>query len=60
MIVKNILNVVPTIHAASLAGSIAKDAKKKDKGVGDIVGSASKALIGIPLIKLESNLIAAL
>lgn len=57
---KDIMKIVPTVQAASLAGSVAKDATKKDKGVGDIIGSASKVLVGVPLIKLESNLIAGL
>lgn len=60
MTAKNILELIPTIHAASLAGSIAKDATKKEKNIDDILHSATKALVGTSLIKVESNLIAGL
>lgn len=60
MTAKNILGLVPTIHAASLASSLAKDATKKDEDIDDILHSATKALVGTSLIKVESSLIAGL
>lgn len=60
MSIKTLLNIAPTLQAASLAASTAKKSTKKDAGVGDMVGSATKILVGVPLIKTQFNLISSL
>jgi len=60
MTYKNIMGIIPTVQAASLAGRMAKDAKKKDKKLDDVLHSATKAMVGTSLIKAEADLIAGL
>lgn len=60
MIYKDILKIVPTLQAASLAKHNVDVAMKKDKKPGDIVGLGVTNIVGIEMIKLESNLIGAL
>lgn len=57
---KNIIGIAPTLQAASLAANTAKKATKKDAGLGDIVGSATGILVGVPLIKTQFDLIGSL
>ena len=57
MVIKTLLNIAPTLQAASLAAGTAKKATKKDKDVGDIVTSATEILVGVPLIKMQFGLI---
>ncbi len=57
MSIKALLSIAPTLQAASLAASTAKKSTKKDAEVGDIVGSATKILVGVPLIKTQFDLI---
>ncbi len=57
MPIKALLNIAPTLQSASLVASTAKKSTKKDKGVGDIVTSATEILVGVPLIKTQFNLI---
>jgi hypothetical protein len=52
---KDILNVVPVLNSANLVSNLSK--KKKKKG---ILGDATDIFIGVPLIKVESDLIAGL
>lgn len=55
---KNILNLIPTIHAASLVQeNIKKTKKPKTK---DIAELGMKNIIGVNLIKIESDLISKL
>lgn len=56
---KNILNLIPTIQAASLATENIKVAKNKPK-TKDMVNLGLKNIVGIEVIKIESNLIAGL
>ena len=55
MTYKNILKIVPTLQAAKLVGELSKKKKKPS-----LVKDATKILVGVPLIKLESDLIAGL
>lgn len=58
---KDILKIIPTIHSASLVNSNLKDIKKKKKfKTDDTLHSATKNIIGISLIKTESNFIGGL
>ena len=57
MSIKALLNIAPTLQAASLAAGTAKKSTKKDKGVGDIITSATEIIVGVPLIKTQFNLI---
>lgn len=57
MPIKTLLNIAPTLQAASLVADTAKKSTKKDKGVGDIVTSATKIIVGVPLIKMQFDLI---
>ena len=53
MITKDILNVVPTLHSAQLINNLYPKKKKKK----DLLKSGTRALIGIPMIQVESQLI---
>jgi hypothetical protein len=52
---KEILKVIPTLQAANLVQEISKK-KKKNKMLSDI----PKIFVGVPLIKIESDLISTL
>lgn len=52
---KDILNIAPTLQAASLVSNLSKKKKKKS-----ILGDATDIFVGVPLIKAESDLIAGL
>lgn len=56
---KNILNLIPTIQAVSLAEENIRVAKKKPK-TKDMVGLGMKNIVGIEVIKIESSLISGL
>ena len=60
MTYKDILKLVPTLQAASLAKHNADVAMKKSKKPGDMVGLGVTNIVGIEMIKLESGLIGAL
>ncbi len=57
---KPIISIVPTIQAASLAGSMAKKATKKDKKAEDTFGMAVETIVGTSLISKQASLIAGL
>ena len=57
---KKILETIPSIKAASLAGSNIKDLEAKPKKKPKLVKSAVKNIVGISLIKTEADLIAEL
>jgi len=56
---KTIAGLIPTIQAASLVAENVKVAKKKPK-TKDMVNLGLKNIVGIEVIKIESNLIAGL
>jgi len=56
---KTIAALIPTIQAATLVNENVKATKKKSK-TGDIIGLGMKNIVGISVIKLESDLIAGL
>lgn len=56
MTYKDILKVVPTLHAAQLVVGLTKK-KKKKRG---IIGDATSVLFGVPLIQAESQMIGGL
>ena len=60
MAYKDILKIVPTLQAASLAKHNADVAMKKDKKPGDIVGLGVTNIVGANIIKVESDLIVGL
>ncbi|HDK42071.1 MAG TPA: hypothetical protein ENG87_01725 [Candidatus Pacearchaeota archaeon] len=60
MTTKQIINLIPTIQAMTLANENIKIVKKKKVKAKDLMGLGAKNLIGIELIKIESSLIAGL
>ena len=56
---KTIAALIPTIQAATLVNENVKASKKKS-GTKDMIGLGMKNIIGISVIKLESDLIAGL
>ena len=50
---KELLKVVPTLHAAILVGNLAKKKKKKK-----LARTAIEVMLGTTFIKAESNIIA--
>ncbi len=60
MVIKQIMNLVPTLQATALVGENVKVAKKKKVSTEDLVGLGAKNIVGIEFIKLESSLIAGL
>ncbi len=60
MTVKTISSLIPTLTAVALASENIKVAKKKKKTTKDMVGLGMKNILGIGIIKLESNLISSL
>ncbi len=54
---KAILNLVPLAHSTAILSENVKLAKKKDKKVGDFVGTGIKTIIGTEFIKMEADLI---
>ena len=60
MSVKDIMNIVPTVQAGSLAMDSYKTSKKKKLGIDDMLHSATKTLVGTSLIQAESKLISTL
>lgn len=57
---KNILNLIPTIQAASLVNENIKKSKQKKTDTKDMIDLGMKNIIGVNLIKIESDLIAKL
>lgn len=57
---KEILSLAPTMSSISLVGSNIKKSKKKDMKVKDFSEMGVKNLVGIELIKLQSNALALL
>ena len=55
MTYKKIMGIIPTIQAAKLLEETSKKKKKKS-----LFKDASKIIIGVPLIKVEADLIAGL
>ena len=60
MVIKQIMNLVPTLQATALVGENVKVVKKKKVSTEDLVGLGAKNIVGIEFIKLESSLIAGL
>ena len=59
MTYQSIMAIIPTIHAAQLA-KMNVDAMKKTSSTKDLIGLGAKNIIGVNLIKIESDLIAGL
>lgn len=57
MTIKNILNLVPTIQSAALLNENVRVVSKKKVNSKDIVSLGMKNIIGISLIKAESDFI---
>ncbi len=60
MTVKIISSLIPTLTAVALTSENIKVVKKKKKTTKDIVGLGMKNILGIGIIKLESDLISSL
>ncbi len=58
--ITSILNIVPTVMAAGLAGHTAKFALKKDKTAGDFLKVGVTTIVGTKLIGVEAGLIGGL
>ena len=54
---KAILNLVPLAQSTAILSENVRLAKKKDKGVGDFMGSGVKTLVGLELTKETANII---
>jgi hypothetical protein len=54
---KEILEIVPAIHSASLVGNALKLLKKKKKRK-NLFGTAADTIVGASMIKAESDMIA--
>ena len=54
---KAILNLIPLTQSAIILSENVKLLKKKDKKVGDFLGTGVKTLVGIKLTKETSDLI---
>ena len=54
---KAILNLIPLAQSSAILSENIRLAKKKDKGVGDFLGTGVKTLVGIELTKETSDLI---
>ncbi len=54
---KAILNLVPLAQSVAILSENVKLAKKKDKDVGDFLGTSVKTLVGLELSKETANLI---
>lgn len=59
-VVQDILNVGVAAQSLALAGESVALAKKKNKGAEDFLKVGATALIGIPLIRAQSGIIAGL
>lgn len=57
---KKIMDIVPTIQAASLLNENIKASKKKNKSAGDMVKMGTNNIIGTSLIKINADLIGGL
>ena len=60
MNIKNILNIIPTVQSAQLAGENLKVLDKKKTKTKDMLNLGVKNVVGIELIKAESGLISTL
>ncbi len=54
---KAILNLIPLAQSAAILSENVRLAKKKDKGVGDFMGTGVKTLVGLELTKETADLI---
>jgi hypothetical protein len=54
---RTIMGLVPTIQATQLLGENIRVAKKKKASMGDIVGLATKNIVGTGLIQAEAQII---
>lgn len=52
-----ILNLIPLAQSTAILSENVRLAKKKDKGVGDFIGTGVKTLVGLELTKETANLI---
>jgi len=73
MTYKSIMNIIPTVQAASLATALSKIPKKDGSGKGvranrgrsgcdttEMIGLGTKGIVGTSLIKVNADLIAGL
>ena len=60
MAIKTISSLIPTLTAVALTSENIKAAKKKKKTTKDMVGLGMKNILGIGIIKLESDMISSL
>lgn len=54
---KEILRLAPTMQSAALLGYNMKMMKKKKKKVGDFVGMGMTNIVGVEMIKAQSDII---
>ena len=57
---KDIMKIVPSVQATALAADLAKESKKKQKSMGDLIRMGTKSIVGTELIKIQSDSIASL
>jgi len=55
MSAKAILQLIPVMQSATIAGENVKLLKKKDKKAGDFIGMGVKNIVGIELTKMTAN-----
>jgi len=60
MTLKELLGVVPTLQAAALVEDNFHLAMKKKKKAGDFLGTGTRTVVGVSLIKAESDMIGSL
>jgi hypothetical protein len=59
-VVKDIMNLVPTIQAASLVNANMKQLKKKKQTTGDMLNMGMGNVVGTSMIKINADLIGTL
>jgi len=57
---KKLLEIVPALHSAQLVNENVKMLEKKRIKTKDVVGLGMKNIVGVSLIKMESDLISTL
>ena len=60
MTAKDIAGLIPTMQSIALVSENIKVSRKKKITTGDMVGLGMKNIVGVSLIKVESDLIAGL
>ena len=59
-VVKDIMNIVPTVQAASLVNMNLKQMKKKKQTTGDMLNMGMGNVVGTSMIKINADLIGTL